>query len=201
MTLEEALDEPFFISLIASAAIGAAAQSAASANRAQAWAESPTPPDPDDATSKSSKTWAGEAAASAALADSEGNATIALNAAQSAEQDADRAEAARDAAQSAALAAAEGLSDDDKLQLWTATEAFVLVSATFSGAVLASGNVVWPDGSSGVLTVTASSPSRGWVNAFNVTHVDFARRATQPAVTRDNLGRVVTRPAITVGAI
>ena len=61
MTLEEALDEPFFVSLIASAAIGAAAQSAASANLAQAWAESPTPPDPDDATSKSSKTWAGVA--------------------------------------------------------------------------------------------------------------------------------------------
>ena len=36
--------------------------------RAQAWAESPTPPDPLDPTSKSAKTWAGEASVSAAQA-------------------------------------------------------------------------------------------------------------------------------------
>ena len=39
------------------------------ADVAQAWAQSPTTPDPLDPTSKSSKTWAGEAAASAALVD------------------------------------------------------------------------------------------------------------------------------------
>ena len=42
--------------------------SAASALLAQAWAESSTPPDSEDATSKSAKTWAGEAAQSASAA-------------------------------------------------------------------------------------------------------------------------------------
>ncbi len=70
---------------------------------AQAWAESDTSPDGEEG-SKSSKTWALEAAASAALADSEGNATLAQEAA--AQTDLNRiatadavvsAEAARDA--------------------------------------------------------------------------------------------------------
>ena len=63
LTLEEFLEvnaEPLTPSLVQQA-IAAAALS-------QAWAESPTPPDPDDATSKSSKTWAGEAADSASTA-------------------------------------------------------------------------------------------------------------------------------------
>lgn len=42
----------------ATEAIGAAGKAAADAERARAWAESPTPPDPDDAASRSAKTWA-----------------------------------------------------------------------------------------------------------------------------------------------
>jgi len=67
----------------------------AAADKSQEWAESPTAP--GDVGTKSAKTWAGEAADSAALADSEGNATIALEARDDAEIARDQAEAARDA--------------------------------------------------------------------------------------------------------
>lgn len=110
-------------------------------------------------------------------------------------------EASRTAAEAAALAAASGLSNDDKLSLWTAAGAFVITGATYANNIIASGTLAWPDGSTGALTVTHTSASFMAVNGFNVTHVGFGRRATQPPVTRNTIGQITAQPAITVGAI
>ena len=79
---------------------------------AEDWAESPTAP--GDPGTKSAKTWAGEAEDSAALADSEGNATIALqarNEAEAAETGAQMAQGLAEAARDAATVNAEVYAD------------------------------------------------------------------------------------------
>ena len=88
------------------------------------------------------------------------------------------------------------------LREWTATEAYTVTSATYgaSGA-LTSAVVAWPDGGTGALTVTQTANALAAVDGYNVTHVGFGLRATQPPVTRNTLGVITAQPAITAGAI
>jgi hypothetical protein len=68
-----------------------------------------------------------------------------------------------------------------------------------SNGAATSAGVVWPDGSSGTYTGTASSTFPGAVDAYTVTWVgSTTKTVTQPAVTRDSTGAVTTRPAMTV---
>lgn len=78
--------------------------------------------------------------------------------------------------------------------------------ALFSGSVIVnddgaptSANVVWPDGSTGVYSGTASGTWPGAVNAYTITKTGIpVLKFTQPMVTRNESGDITTRPAITV---
>ncbi len=62
------------------------------------------------------------------------------------------------------------------------------------------GNVVWPDGTSGVYTSdTHSSVYPGAVDAYHVTYVGpVTKTVTQPAVTRNAVGAITAQPALIV---
>jgi hypothetical protein len=82
------------------------------------------------------------------------------------------------------------------------------LDAIITGAIVRNANgaatsapVTWPDGAVGAYTATSlSSAFPGAVDAYTVTYVsgDLTLTATQPAVTRDANGAVISRPAITV---
>jgi hypothetical protein len=89
--------------------------------------------------------------------------------------------------------------NDQRLKEWVSAEAFEIVAATYGvDGVLDSAIVKWPDGSAGVLTVTATNLSFMTVDAFTATHTLSGKTVTQPTVTRDAGGRVTVKPALTV---
>lgn len=91
---------------------------------------------------------------------------------------------------------------DAELVAWTAGEAYQATSATYDASgIVSTATVVWPDGGTGTLTVTASSAEHGTVDGYNITHTERGRRVTQPTVTRATDGTPTTVPALTVGAI
>lgn len=72
------------------------------------------------------------------------------------------------------------------------------ISRDANGAAI-SASVSWPDGATGAYTATTVSAAfPGAVDAYTVTHVlaGVTTTYTQPAVTRNADGAVVTRPAI-----
>lgn len=80
-------------------------------------------------------------------------------------------------------------------------------SLLFSGAVTMDGNevptsasVLWPDGSPGVYSGTASTAFPTAVDSYSVTRVLSTGTVTytQPAVTRDAAGNITNRPNIVV---
>lgn len=64
--------------------------------------------------------------------------------------------------------------------------------------VVSSATVIWPDGSGGTFTTTEKHDTLLVVDAFTVTHTLSGKTLTQPAVTRNADGSVVTQPEITV---
>lgn len=90
---------------------------------------------------------------------------------------------------------------DQQLIEWTLSEAYRLSSITFHATYTQSiltASVAWPDGSTGVLAVSAYDTVSGTPKAFTVTHVGSGRTVTQPAATFDGSGRVTTQPALVV---
>lgn len=62
-----------------------------------------------------------------------------------------------------------------------------------------SADVVWPDGTAGTYTGTASTAFPGLIDSYTLTYAGTVTVTyTQPAVTRNAAGDMVTRPAITV---
>ena len=78
--------------------------------------------------------------------------------------------------------------------------------ALFSGSVTVNGDgaptsasVVWPDGTMGVYSGTASTSFPGAVDAYTITYAGTPTKTyTQPTVTRNGSGFITNRPAITV---
>ena len=83
---------------------------------------------------------------------------------------------------------------------WTESEAFSrLISRYDMGTnILQSATCVWPDGTPGELTVTATSSEFSAVDAFEITYVRpaplISYRVTQGAVERNGYGDVTTKP-------
>jgi hypothetical protein len=71
---------------------------------------------------------------------------------------------------------------------------------TYASGLLATAVVEWPDGKSGVLTITSRQASTSAVTGYTVTHVDGATTLTytQPTITRDVAGNATLVPQITV---
>ncbi|UXM90961.1 hypothetical protein [Paenarthrobacter sp. JL.01a] len=76
----------------------------------------------------------------------------------------------------------------------------------FSGSVTSnadgapvSASVVWPDGSTGVYAGTASDEWPMLIDSYTITKTGVpVKTFTQPMVTRNDAGRITTRPAITI---
>lgn len=79
------------------------------------------------------------------------------------------------------------------------TLVFGTISRNANGAVTTAA-VVWPDGTPGVYTATVlSTQFLGAVDAYTITYGSpVIHTYTQPTVTRNTLGAVTNRPAITV---
>lgn len=74
----------------------------------------------------------------------------------------------------------------------------VAITRDGNGAATSAG-VVWPDGATGTYTaLVVSTAFPGAVDSYSVTRVvsGVTTTYTQPAVTRDSAGAVITRPAI-----
>lgn len=62
-----------------------------------------------------------------------------------------------------------------------------------------SASVVWPDGTAGTYTGTPSLTFAGAIDSYTITYGSpVTKTYTQPSVTRDSNGAVISRPAITV---
>jgi hypothetical protein len=89
---------------------------------------------------------------------------------------------------------------DQTLAEWTEGIAYQLLSITRdSNGIITGATIKWPDGSSGVFTSTIIDSSFYAINAYTITHVASGKTITQPGVTRDTLGNIITKPDLTIG--
>lgn len=87
------------------------------------------------------------------------------------------------------------------LKDWTEGEAYELTAVTYdSDNVVSSATVKWPDGSAGTFTRTTKNSTWLAIDAYTITHVASLQTVTQSAVTRNSVGAVTTKPALTVAA-
>ena len=90
---------------------------------------------------------------------------------------------------------------DWRLIEWTESKAYQMLVVTYDvtyPSVIASATVQWPDGSSGVLTITSFDAAKLVELGFTLTHVASGKTVTQAAVTLNAYGFVITKPALTV---
>ena len=111
---------------------------------------------------------------------------------------------ARDAEVTAAIAVAAGggaTAADALLKAWTESGAYELTSITYHATyptTIDTAVAKWPDGSAGVLTITARDTTFLKETAYTLTHADSGKTVTQAAVTLDANGNITTKPALTV---
>lgn len=123
---------------------------------------------------------------------------------QVAEDAASAQQSAQDAEASADLAASLLSTKTDNsasLLSWAYVQAFQLVSSTRDvNSAIISASIVWPDGKLGVFTTdVASIDFPGAIDAWHATYLGTpSKLITQPTVTRDANGAVITQPAITI---
>lgn len=80
-----------------------------------------------------------------------------------------------------------------------AEERYRFVSITWDADdVIQSATVLWADGSEGVFTTTSIDSTHLAINGYTVTHADSGQTLTQPAVTRDANGNIITVPPATI---
>ena len=88
---------------------------------------------------------------------------------------------------------------NDSLKEWTEGEDYELTAITRdANGVVDSATVKWPDGSAGAFTTTTKDATWLAVNAYTITHTASGKTVTQALVTRDALGGVIVKPALTV---
>lgn len=90
---------------------------------------------------------------------------------------------------------------DQLLKMWTESKAYEMLAVTYDGtypSLITSATVQWPDGSAGVLTITATDTTKLVETAYTITHVASGKTVTQAAVTLNTYGFVTVKPALTV---
>jgi hypothetical protein len=97
----------------------------------------------------------------------------------------------------------EGLStptsNSSRLLEWAMGEAYQLSNQVYDAdGLLETATVRWPDNSSGVYTMTEKNTTWLREDAYTITHASSSKTVTQPARTRDEFGRVVVEPNLTV---
>ena len=92
-----------------------------------------------------------------------------------------------------------GLDEDARLIAWTESETYEATAVTRDAdGVPTTATVKWPDESAGVFTLVTKNSTWLAVDAYTVSHTDSGKTVTQAAVTRDALGNITTKPALTV---
>jgi hypothetical protein len=87
---------------------------------------------------------------------------------------------------------------DGTLIAWTEGEAYQLLSIQYDPIdtdLIVSADVLWPDGSTGVLNITYVG---GYLDSYTITHVASSKTITQGSVTRNIDGYITSSPALTV---
>jgi hypothetical protein len=91
---------------------------------------------------------------------------------------------------------------DQQLKAWTEACSYEATSLTRDATgVVINAIVKWPDGSAGTFTATTINTSFNCIDAYTITHAASSRKVTQAVFTRNGAGEVITKPALTVGAI
>jgi hypothetical protein len=94
---------------------------------------------------------------------------------------------------------AETITPTATLIQWASSESYQVLEATYNNAGhVISANVLWPDGSTGVLTATEYSDAHKAIDAFSITHQMTSRRVVQSRITRDRKGNTTIKPPLTV---
>ncbi|MDT0171006.1 hypothetical protein [Pseudarthrobacter sp. BRE9] len=83
---------------------------------------------------------------------------------------------------------------DTRLNDARTPEAMFTGTITYVAGAPTSAAVVWPDGTTGVYTGTASTAFPGSIDSYTLTH--GTQTYTQPPVTRDTNGNITNQPAI-----
>jgi hypothetical protein len=98
------------------------------------------------------------------------------------------------------LAATFDQATEVKVLAWAMAEAFnITVPAYDADGVLASGPVIWPDGTPGQFNTTLPNVLFAVPDAYTVTYVQANTfTVTQPAVTRNTDGIITVLPAMTI---
>jgi hypothetical protein len=81
-----------------------------------------------------------------------------------------------------------------QLANWTASEAYQILQPTYHGTypqLIASATVLWPDNSAGTYTMTDVDASWAATKSYVMVHSASGGTITQPALTRDGLGRLL----------
>jgi hypothetical protein len=83
---------------------------------------------------------------------------------------------------------------------WSITSAFILLDVTRdSNSAIIRASIQWPDETLGDLVTTQASTYPGCVDAYTITYLGVdSYLITQPAVTRDSNGAILTQPPITI---
>lgn len=90
---------------------------------------------------------------------------------------------------------------DAVLKAWAEGGCYELTSITYHATyptTIDTAVAKWPDGSAGVLTITARNTTFLKETAYTLTHADSGKTVTQAAVTLDANGNITTKPALTV---
>ena len=61
-----------------------------------------------------------------------------------------------------------------------------------------SATLKWPDGSAGTFTATDLNPTFGSYDGWTKSHTDSGKTVTQAAYTRNSIGAITNKPALTV---
>lgn len=105
------------------------------------------------------------------------------------------------ATQAGPAGASGALPLSQQLAMWTASGAYQMLGPSYHGTyqdVIAESEVIWPDDSEGTYAATSIDYDWGTVKSYTVTHDLSGSVITQPAITRDSMGRRTTTPALMI---
>jgi len=89
--------------------------------------------------------------------------------------------------------------EDQELIHWAGGKAVELLVRTIDGVGrTTSSTLKWPDGSLGTFTATDFNATFGSYDGWTKSHTDSGKTVTQAAYTRNGIGAITNKPALTV---
>ena len=89
--------------------------------------------------------------------------------------------------------------EDETLKEWAGGKDVEMLSRTVDGeGRTTSATLKWPDGSGGTFTATDYNATFGCYDGWTKSHTVSGKTVTQAAVTRNGIGAITNKPALTV---